>query len=393
MIASLFFHVIRVLGVLLALWLGVSVVFAEITAPNATGTNAPPKRRLSDELFNGPIRTIQIEITETGYESLRRLPRQYVKATVTEAGRSYHEVAFRLKGSAGSFRPIEQKPGFTLNFDKFVASQRFYGLDKFHLNNSVQDPGYMNEILATELFLAAGVPATRGVHARVELNGRDLGLYVLKAGFDKVFLKQHFKNTKGNLYDPGFQQDITEPLKKDYGADPNDRSDLESLTAATDPDLAARFTRLEKVLDLDRFLSFLALEVIAWHWDGYGMNRSNYRLYHDPDSGRMVFLPHGMDQMFGDADGAIFPVMRGVVAKGLLETPEGRRRYLERLNTLRTDLFNPATLANRVDELAARIQPALAESDPALAEQHSEIARQLKERIAERSRSLARQLE
>jgi hypothetical protein len=66
-------------------------------------------------------------------------------------------------------------------------------LDKIHLNNSVQDRSYLTEILCGDLFLAAGVPAARGTHARVFLNGRDLGLYGLKEGFDQSFLRRHFR--------------------------------------------------------------------------------------------------------------------------------------------------------------------------------------------------------
>src|SRR5204863_6314993 len=61
---------------------------------------------------------------------------------------------------------------------------------------------------------AAGVPAARAAHARVELNGRDAGLYVLVEGYNKRFLKRHFGDARGNLYDSEFMHDVTEPLKR-----------------------------------------------------------------------------------------------------------------------------------------------------------------------------------
>ena len=91
-------------------------------------------------------------------------------------------------GEAGSFRPVNDRPALTLNFDKYREKQKFHGLDKLHLNNSVQDGGYLNEHLASVIFNAGGVPAPRISHARVWLNGRDLGFYVLKEGFDSQFL-------------------------------------------------------------------------------------------------------------------------------------------------------------------------------------------------------------
>ena len=50
----------------------------------------------------------------------------------------------------------------------------------------------------------------------------------------------------------------------------------------------------------------------------------------DLESGRLVFLAHGLDQMFGvwrtRPDHSITPQMRGLVAKAVLQTAEGRRR-------------------------------------------------------------------
>src|SRR5688572_6147107 len=180
----------------------------------------------ADEFFkSGTIPSLKIEITGTNLSNLRKDNRKYVKCTIREGEKVYEDVAIRLKGAAGSFRGLDDRPALTVNFDKFVERQEFHGLQKLHLNNSVQDPSYLTELICGELFVAAGVPAARTTHARVELNGRDLGLYVLKEGFDKVFLKKPDRNPKGNLYDGGFLQEITDNLEKDSGDGAKDRSD------------------------------------------------------------------------------------------------------------------------------------------------------------------------
>src|SRR5207249_5809828 len=128
-----------------------------------------------------------------------------------------------------------------------------------------------------------------------------------------------FKNPKGNLYDGGFLKDISEELSTNAGENPKDQSDRKALVeAAKEPDPAKRVARLEKVLDMDRFLTFIALDVMLWDWDGYALNKNNWRLYHDRTKDRMVFMPHGMDQMFWKPEGSILPRMQGLVAKAVL---------------------------------------------------------------------------
>src|SRR5947208_1017473 len=157
---------------------------------------------------NAAVLRFKIEIAEADLESLRREPRKFVSATVREGEGFYTNVAVHLKGAAGSFRSIDDKAALTLSFGKFVPNQRFHGLQKIHLNNSVQDPSFSTEYICGDMFHAAGVPAPRVTNARVWLNGRDLGFYVLIEGFTRDFLGRYFKATEGNLYDGGFLKDV-----------------------------------------------------------------------------------------------------------------------------------------------------------------------------------------
>ncbi len=193
-----------------------------------------------------------------------------VHATIREGQKAYTNVAIHIKGS-GSFRPLASKASFTLKFDKFSPGQRFHGLKKIHLNNAVQDPSYLSEALARDLFIAADVPAPRAGHAMVQFNGRDLGLYVLVEGANKDFLKRHFENVDGNLYDADLAGDIDKArgLKVETGDHPEDRSDLAALTqACKEPDLSKRLQRIEEKLDVDRFITMAAFEVIIANWVG-----------------------------------------------------------------------------------------------------------------------------
>jgi len=357
------------------------------------------EKAVSDELISGPVPVLKIEIPAEGIETLRqyhqairqeRPQRTDVRATVREGTQVYNDVAVHLKGSY-SFQGIDDKPSLTLNFDKFVDHQNFHGLDKLSLNNSVQDGSYMTEAICSELFLAAGVPTARATHARVWLNGHDLGFYVLKEGFDKTFLKRHFKNVNGNLYDGGFLREITEPLElTSGGGDVRNHADLKALAAAArEPDYARRLERLQQVLDLDRFLSFAALEMLTWHWDGYVMKKNNYRIYHDPDSGKLVFFAHGMDQMFWDPNGPVVPPLSqvdGLVARALLETSEGQRLFRERAASLLTNVFTAERLTNHLNQLQARIRPVLEAMSKEEARNHDNAVNNLRSQMIRRVR-------
>ena len=354
----------------------------------------PVKKDASDTLFDeGRIPRLRIEINPQQMQRLREDARRYAEATIVEeGGATLGKVALKLKGAAGSFRDINDRPALTLNTDKFVAGQRFHDLEKFHLNNSVQDESYLNEWICWKLCQQAGMPAPRVTHARVWLNGRDLGLYVLKEGFDKRFLKRHFADTHGNLYDGGFLMDIDANLEKDLGDGPDDHSDLKALAAACrEPQPEARWQRIAEQLDVEAYLNFMALERLGCHWDGYSCNRNNYRLYFDPKTKRSYFLPHGMDQMFGDPNFSLFDNNGPIVSGAVLGNPRWRAAYRKRIVALQP-LFAPEKLIALADQAAARLKPVLEAMDRGRAAAHADRVRELRDRLTARSRSIADQL-
>jgi hypothetical protein len=129
------------------------------------------------------------------------------------------------------------------------------------------------------------------------------------------------------------------------------------------------------------------------------MNRNNYRLFHDRSSDRMVFMPHGLDQMFDyppgrfPTDASLQPPFRGRIARAVLGTREGNRLYFERIAELQKTIFKEETIVARVQELAKTIRPTLVAYSPSAAEWHDQSVVSLCERIGQRVRSVAEQLE
>ncbi len=356
-------------------------------APRAAASGVLPNDAAdpSSALFEGPIRTLRLTIAEADVARLRDDPRGFVPADLGD-GSATLRVAVRIKGSAGSLRDIDDRPALTVDVDRIDPSNRYHGLVRFHLNNSVQDPGLLNEWLATELFREAGIPATRVTHARVELNGRDLGLFVLKESFDTRFLRRHFADPSGNLYEGGFIADIDSDLKRDEGRGVEDRSDLRGvvearLAARDDASLAA----LAERVDLDALLRFMAIERLIGHWDGYCGSANNYRVYFDPGrGGRMIFLPHGMDQVFEDPHATLFEETQPLLASAVMRFDAWRDRYRATLRDLVPKLLDPTAIGERVARIDGRLRPAVAALGDEALRDYDERRDGLLERLRER---------
>jgi spore coat protein H len=335
----------------------VPVAIAFLLLCQAAGSTAA----LQTQLFETPeILRIDLAIAPDQVDSLRRSPKVGAIATVSENGKTYTNVALHLKG-LGSFRPIDAKPSFSIKFNEHTPGVRFHGQTRILLENSVQDPTYLRRKLTSELAQRAGLPAARVSYAIVTLNGRKLGLYTLSEAMNKDFLARTFGDSSGNLYEGG-DQDIWGRVELDSGNAPDGALQLQALIdACREPDPARRWERLRATLDLDRFISFMAFEVLITHHDGYSLDLNNYRFYRDPKTARFVFIPHGMDLVLNRPTLPLDPAWRGIVASAVVNTEQGKQLYRERVLRLGREMYGNEALTERVSALTAFIQPAVAE--------------------------------
>lgn len=340
---------------------------------------------------SGDVLRVAITLSPSDRQKLRENAREYVPATVTLGdGTVWERVGVKLKGAAGSFREIDDQPGFTVHLGKFGGDARLHGLQRFHLNNCAQDESRLSEWLGHEVFTTAGLPAPRVGHARVALDGKELGLYVLREAFDGQFLRRTFGHTNGNLYDGGFCQDIDSELEKDSGDGPGDRSDLRALHRLCEGVDRDRAQALARALDVDAFLDFVALEAMLGHWDGYSGNRNNFRLWCDARTGRASFLPHGMDQLLGDTEASVLAHPPAIAASAVLQQPAFRKRYRERLKAL-VPLFDPDRLGPRIEAKCRQLGKAMA-ADRDFARRLEETTQDLVARVRARHENLLEQV-
>jgi len=306
------------------------------------------------------LQRIKITLCDSETRILRNHPRKYVRGRVEIGGFRYEDAAIHLKGSAGSFQRLDEKPSLTLDFTRFGSLEGFRGLEKIHLNNSVEDPSFLNELIGAECFRAAGIPVPRVAHAVVELNGRKLGLYVLKEGFTRRFFERSFDQADGALYQPESFDESGERMKT-----------------------------VAEHLNRDEFLGFIATELLICHRDGYSLAKNNFRVYYENSIGRAEFLPTGMDQLFGKADYPLNLQMAGELSQALVSTPAGKLALNARLKEL-YPLSNPAVLNERIGRVIAMLKRDLPRRD---FKNVASAAADFKERIAQRHEFLKEKLE
>jgi hypothetical protein len=191
---------------------------------------------------------------------------------------------------------------------------------------------------------------------------------VLTEGYDATFLSRHFDRADGVLYEGGTLQDIDSDPRVVSGREKDGAPLRQLIAAARLPDPAQRLAAVSRWIDLDQFLSMVAVETLLCHSDSYTMNRNNYRFYYDPSKSRFTFMPHGMDRILGQhrspLDLTILPPQLGLVSRAILTTEPGRRQYFNKLGLLLTNLFQPGPLEQRIREIDARINQFKADAPP-----------------------------
>jgi hypothetical protein len=287
-------------------------------------------------------------------------PFTWFQGEVTVNGTTLTGVGIRKKGFLGSLS--SERPALRLDLDRAVPGQRLRGADDLTLNNAQQDPAVARQCVAYQLFAAAGVPAPRCGLARVQVNGRDLGTYVHVERIDRDFLRRHFAQADGNLYEGAvsdFRPGWTGGFDLKTNELVNDRSDLDMLASALAAPDAELLQRLEPIVDMDAFLTYWAVEAILVHWDGYANNTNNFFIYRDPGTGKFRFIPWGTDGVLVEnpaftSPGAPRSVMaHGMLARRLYLLPETRARYLARLQELLDQVWDERKLQELVNQLGS----------------------------------------
>ena len=276
---------------------------------------------------------VELYLPESSEEALRTDDDARVPGSLAIDGVWLDDVQVRIKGQLGSRRSYDEKAAFKVDLNALVDGQRrLRGLEMLTLNNMVQDASTVHELVGYALARDLGIPAPRVAHTLLYVNDAYRGVYLHVETMDDRFLERWFDDPDGNLYEGAYGVDLyPEHIwrfehDEEGSDDVDDRSDLLALAELLAlPPSEDRVADLEALVDVDLTARVMAWEAVIGHWDGYFHFANNYRLYHEPSTGRFTLLPWGIDQTFSWWLDVMAPGAH--LSEWMLDIPSVRARY------------------------------------------------------------------
>lgn len=293
----------------------------ETGKPGPKVTPAEVKNYPDAKLYDAAVlRTVFLEFENADWEAEMQdfhgtdvdLP-----ATVTVDGKKYPNVGVHFRGMS-SYMGVGagSKRSLNLSFDMADGKQRLYGYKTLNLLNAHEDPSLMSTVLYSHV-ANRYTPTPKANFVKVVINGESWGVYTNVQQFDKVFLNEHYKTTKGTRWkvrgspggrggleyfgdDPAAYKRIFEMKSGESDAAWKALINFCKVLNQTPADKLE--AALAPIADVDNILWFLALDVALINGDGYWTRASDYSVYLD-DKGKFHVIPHDMNEAFRPAGG------------------------------------------------------------------------------------------
>lgn len=252
------------------------------------------------------VNTLSITITDENWQDIldNPLDEEYHETAITFNGVTLDSVAIRTKGGSSLSsvaNSSSDRYSFKVDINEYVSGQKFFGLKKFTLQNSFNDPSYMREVIAYELMDEMGVPTPEHAYVNFYVNGELFGLYLMVEAVDGEFVEKHFANSNGDLYKPdGTGSDLLW-----LGDDIQSYTDINLQTNEDTTDNGAFINFVESLdngetsaIDIDTLLRYMSVSTSLSNLDSYhGPLAHNYYIY--DDDGVFSILPWDFNESFG----------------------------------------------------------------------------------------------
>jgi len=254
------------------------------------------------------------------------------------------------------------KKSFTV---EFLDGDSHNGHRFYVLSAQYGDPTGFNPFIGFYAFAQAGLQVPQVGATALYLNREYRGLYFLIEPIDEDFFRKRgqrlgsfYEATRANAhfsfaggYDVrlGFEN---------QGETRNYFGDLEKILEVLDgssPDELP--SRLEPLLDVESYLSYLAVSVLFHNYDGYF---NNFRMHRERPTDRFTFIPWDVDHLLESHPTRSTIWGANELSQKLLAVSAYRQRYRQILIDLMDQKLTPENLDELLDETAAKINQAFA---------------------------------
>jgi len=227
----------------------------------------------------------------------------YLEGSLEWGQYKFDSVGVRFKGNSSYRGAQTRKKPFRIKLNEFVKGQKIEGIGAFNLSNGWNDPSLVREPPYYELAASLGLKAPRTNYAALYINDQYWGLYVLGEVINSDFLKNNFGKGEdtGNLYKAnigvtfGYLDEDKAAYKavweKQTNEEADDWADLIELCKIIDQTPANELkAKLEPLVDIDSFLTAIALDNASVNLDSYIGMAQNFNVYRRPSDKRWVWL-------------------------------------------------------------------------------------------------------
>jgi len=221
-----------------------------------------------------------------------------------------------------------------------------------------------------------GIPAPQNAFARLTVNGAYAGVYDLVEPVSKPFLRARLGDDSGNLFDyeyatpyyfgylgPNSAAYIPLPFQPQTHEDDLDPSGFIEFVRTINEAPDASFVQdIGRFLDLEKFLTYLAVENALAEYDGlvgeFGMN--NFYLYQYGGQTKFVFIPWDKDTSLTAANWPIFQrVGENVLTRRLLGDASMQAVYVSAVRRAVTSYVNSRWLLPELETGYTQIREAV----------------------------------
>ncbi|ORX55228.1 hypothetical protein BCR36DRAFT_581274 [Piromyces finnis] len=226
-------------------------------------------------------------------------------------------LAIKMNGQETLFENVTFKTGgmYARSNDKvgynIKLNEKFLGRKQIRIRPDPNDMAYMRSKISCDIANRIGLPSIQSAYARLYINNEYWGLYTVMDTIKTSWVKQTFKPAAEEVtnliqckYDGMTLKPGSESLCMNANEDYPDMTSFNEFVRQVSS--ATTIEELEKIMDVDVFLKFMAMEWLIGSFDHFLVLGHNFYFYKRESDNKWVIIEYDYDNTFGN--GVSFPV-------------------------------------------------------------------------------------